>query len=78
MSDIAFDWRDLIVILLATAFLSTLCSLLLSLKDKVLKSRSCTSKNSRGTLPEVPEIVKRPEPSKPNEIRLDLTEGGFE
>jgi hypothetical protein len=55
MSDIAFDWRDLIVLLLATAFLSTLCGLLLSLKDKVLKSRSCISKKSRRTSPEVPQ-----------------------
>jgi hypothetical protein len=58
MSDIAFGWWDLIVILLAMAFLGTLVGLLLSLKDSVLGPQCHASKNPRRTAPGLPHIAE--------------------
>jgi len=59
MNDIVFGWWDLIVILLTFAFLGTLSGFVLSLKNRVLTSKSRLSKNSRRMTPGVPQIGEK-------------------
>ena len=59
MIDIAFNWSDLIVILLTFACFGTLSGLLLFLKDRFLTPKSRPGRNSRRTAPCVPQVAEK-------------------
>jgi hypothetical protein len=67
MIDIAFNWSDLIVILLTFACLGMLSGLLLSLKDRFLTSKSRRWKGSHRTAPNVPRVTEKT-PADPAKI----------